>query len=295
MSTTVSDLHTRLAYRLGEDSTPSDTNEKNRRMSFFNEGQRKAIGEFYWWFLQEQKSQTTVADQEIYTLASDYRDMIELRINGKVVMPIPQPDAMGTYNYPPLYYQYRSVLNKYYVFGDNELHILPIPSEAPSAVSISSITTSGTTATVTTATAHGYNAYNWTTIAGSDQDEYNGEKEILTVPSTTTFTFTVASGTTTPATGTMTSTERNIVYRYWKLATDLTADTSTITIPDRYSDLLVAYAMGRKLSTVEDMPGQGNAGFEEFNSILDDMTAEHNRKALYNKSVMPPSTATIVE
>ena len=37
MATTLGDLRTRLAYRLAEDSAPSDTNEVARRDSFFNE------------------------------------------------------------------------------------------------------------------------------------------------------------------------------------------------------------------------------------------------------------------
>ena len=296
MATTLADLQTRLAYRLAEDSSPAITEKEYiRRTSFLNEGQRKALGEHYWWFLQEQKSTTSVASQEIYSLASDYRDMIELRLDGKVVVSFPQHDAFGSYNYPPLYYQYRSVLNKYYIFGDTELHILPIPSSAPSAVSISSITRSSTTATVTTSTAHGYSNYDWVTIAGAGQTEYNGEQQILSVPSTTTFTFTVDGDATTPATGTMTTTERNIVYRYWKTTTDLSSGTDVIVIPDRYSDILVAYAMGRKMSTVEDMARTGAEGFEEFNLLLKDMTAEDNRKKLYNKSVLPLSTAKIVE
>lgn len=295
MSTALSDLQLRLAYRLGEDSAVSDTNEKARRTSFFNEGQRKALGEFYWWFLQTQKSTTSVANQEIYSLASDYRDLIEVRLDGKLVQYEPQYQAFSTYNYPPLYYQYRSVLTRCYVYSDNELHLLPIPSSAPTAVSVSSITTTDTTATVTTATAHGYSNHDWVTIAGASQTEYNGEKQITSVADTTTFTYTVASGTTTPATGTITATERNIVYRYWSLATDLSADADTIKIPDRYSDIIIAYALGRKQSTVEDMARTGTEGFEEYNQILKDMIAEHNRKCLYNKSVPPLSPSYIVE
>lgn len=289
MSVALSDLQTRLAYRLGEDSAPSDANETARRLSFFNEGQRKAVGEYYWWFLQDQKSATSVASQEIYTLASTFRDMVELRLDNKIVSPIPQSVAFGTYNYPPIYYQYQSVTDRYFVFGDTELHIIPIPSSAPSAVSVSSITQTSGVATVTTATAHGRSNHDWVTIAGADQAAYNGEQHITSVPSTTTFTFTVDSSTTTPATGTITSTERNIVYRFWKLVTDMSATTDTTVLPDRYADALVAYAFARKVGTVEGMAGSGSEALAEYNEIIKDMSAEQMRKEVFNKSVTPPN------
>lgn len=286
MSVALSDLQTRLAYRLGEDSAPSDSNEIARRKSFFNEAQRKSLGEYYWWFLQDQKSTTSVDAQEIYTLDSTFREMIELRVDGKVVTSVPQYSAFGTYNYPPLSYQYEVPTGRYYVFGDNELHILPIPSSAPSAVSVTSITQSSGVATVTSAT-HGYSNHGWVTIAGANQTAYNGEQHITSVPSTTTFTFTVDSSTTTPATGTITVTERNIVYRFWKLVADLDATTDTIALPDRYADALVAYAFGRKVGTIEGMEGTANSAFQEYNEIIKDMSAEHMRKQVFNKSVSP--------
>jgi hypothetical protein len=69
--------------------------------------------------------------------------------------------------------------------------------------SVTSITRSGTTATVTTATAHGLSTGNSTTIAGASQTDYN-ITAVVTVTSTTTFTYTVANSPVTPATGTIT-------------------------------------------------------------------------------------------
>ena len=287
MSVTLSDLQTRLAYRLGEDSAPSDSNEVNRRKSFFNEAQRKALGEYYWWFLEDQKSTTSVDAQEIYSLDSTFREMIELRVDGDVVTPIAKHDAFATFDYPPLSYQYESVTPNYYIFGDNELHLLPIPSSAPSAVAVTSITQTAGVATVTTTTAHGYFNHGWVTIAGATPTAYNGEQHITSVADTTHFTFSVASATTSPATGTITATERNIVYRFWKLVVDLSDTTDTISLPDRYADALIAYAFGRKVGTVEGMEGTANNAFAEFNEIIKDMSAEQNRKQIYNKSVKP--------
>src|SRR5688572_11201848 len=60
------------------------------------------------------------------------------------------------------------------------------------AVSISSITFSGTTATATTSSAHGYSSNDKVEISGVDQLPYNGLFSI-TVTSSTTFTYTMAS------------------------------------------------------------------------------------------------------
>jgi len=289
MSVSVSDLQTRLAYRLGEDSAPSDTNETARRLSFFNEAQRKAIGEYDWWFLTDIKSLPSVDEQEIYSLDSTFREMLELRLDKKIVLPIPQSEAFKTYNYPPIYYQYQAITDRYFIFGDAELHILPIPSSTPAAASVTSITVSDTTATVTSAAAHGFSNHDFVTIAGASVEEYNGAKQITSVPSTTTFTYTVASGTATPASGTLLVTDRNIVYRFWKLVADMT--TGNTVIPDRYADLLIAYAYARKVGTVEGMAGSSNEALAEYNEILKDMSSEENRKHFFNKSVTPTTMA----
>jgi SPP1 family predicted phage head-tail adaptor len=81
---------------------------------------------------------------------------------------------------------------------------LTIQTATPVAVSITSITRSGTTATVTTAAAHGYQDGDYVTIAGAGQAGYNLSEVPIDVTGTTTFTYTVDSGTVTPATGTMT-------------------------------------------------------------------------------------------
>lgn len=74
------------------------------------------------------------------------------------------------------------------------------------ALVVSTLTRSSTTATATTALAHGYLAGDYVTIAGSTISGWNARVKILTVPSTTTFTFTVSGSLTTPATGPITVT-----------------------------------------------------------------------------------------
>ncbi len=287
MATTLANLQERLAFRLGEDSAPSDTNELARRLSFINEGYMKALGEHYWWFCKSIGSDTTVVGQENYTLASDFRDIIEVRVDDKLSTFIPEYEAYGTYNYPPTAYQFDSLLQRFYIYGDQELHLLPRPSSTPSAVSVSSITQTGGTATVTTASAHGYSVNQYVTVAGANQSGYNGTFRVVSVPSTVTFTMAVDSGTTSPATGTITVTKRNIVYRYWARGTRLAENTDTVLIPDAYSDCIVAYAYMKKMGYVEGMRGQAGDAAEEYNQIVMDMTKEDNRKKFMYKGVIP--------
>jgi len=54
---------------------------------------------------------------------------------------------------------------------------------------ISTITRTGTTATVTTATAHGLEPYDWVLFSGQAPQVYQGEYQVVTVPTTSTFTI----------------------------------------------------------------------------------------------------------
>ncbi|NBZ96948.1 MAG: hypothetical protein EBR40_11085, partial [Proteobacteria bacterium] len=66
---------------------------------------------------------------------------------------------------------------------------------------LSSITQATATATATTPTPHGYTVGQVVRIFGSDQAGYNADFLIASVPTPTTFTFAVPSGTVTPSTG----------------------------------------------------------------------------------------------
>jgi len=287
MATLVSDLQTRLAYRLRENSTPGDTNEVARRLSFLNEGNRKILGEHYWWFLETISSDTTVSGQEIYSLDTYFRDMIELRVDGKVYANIDKKQAFGSYRYPPSDYYYGTNSPRFYTYADTELHLIPIVSSTPSALTISSITRSGTTATITTSTDHGYSVNTYVTIAGADQTDYNGAFRVQSIPSSTSFTITVAGSPTTPATGTMTATERNIVKRYWSKVVPLTSNIQAIQIPDDYSDVIIAYAEMR-LQKIMGRRGSAGDATEEFNQLRRDLISEDNRRKMFNKSQQPP-------
>lgn len=286
MATTEAQLQTQLAYRLGENSSPNDSNEKARRRAYFNDALRATYRDWYYWFDQTIGSDTTVANQEQYTLPSDFRDMIELRINGKLVIPQSQPDSFGSYNYPPTYYVYSNIASRYFIYGKDELHILPKPSTVPSSLTVSGITRSSSTATVTTSSEHGYQPLDFVTIAGADQSDYNGSFQIQSVPTTTTFTITVENEPTTPATGTMTVTQRNMVYRYYQKLTLFSGDESTTRIPEEFSYGLVSFAYARKMQQ-KGRRGSAADGFDEFKEFLTDVRSEQNRRNFMNKSDMP--------
>jgi len=92
------------------------------------------------------------------------------------------------------------------------------------AVNVSTITLSGTTATVTTAAAHNLTDGDPVLVAGAVQSAYNGIK-VISYTSTTVYTFETTAGTTTPATGTITSTPYTETYfKYTKYINALSKD-----------------------------------------------------------------------
>jgi len=281
VSVTENQLQLQLAYRLGENAVPSDSNEVARRRSYFNDALRAVYKEQYFWFTEDQASDTTVAGQEVYTLSSTVRDLFEVRINRKLVTPESITNALGSYNYPPLYYQYSSLASRWFITGDKTLHILPIPTTAPSAVVVTSIAVSGTTATVTCSTDHGYSALDFVTIAGTSN--FNGTQQIVSVPSTTTFTFTSSQAT---ETGTFSATLQNLTYRFFTEFSPLTTTTSTTQLPDAYTYGLVNFAYARKMQQ-KGRRGSAADGFDEFNEFIKDLNIEQNRRKFANRSVGP--------
>jgi type IV pilus assembly protein PilY1 len=79
-------------------------------------------------------------------------------------------------------------------------------TKATTPITVSSITRSGSTATVTTATAHGLAAGGTFTIAGANDAPYNGTFVAATAATSTTLTYPVTIGPTSPATGTIVAT-----------------------------------------------------------------------------------------
>lgn len=85
---------------------------------------------------------------------------------------------------------------------------LTLQTPTAEAIRISSLTRSGSTATATTVKAHGYATKDYVTIAGAVPAGFNGKVQV-TVTGTTTFTYAVSSGLSTPATGQITATYAN--------------------------------------------------------------------------------------
>ena len=71
--------------------------------------------------------------------------------------------------------------------------------------SITGITQTAGVATATYGAVHGKSIGDLITIIGANEAGYNGEHEVLTAPTTTTLTYSVDSGTASPATGTITA------------------------------------------------------------------------------------------
>lgn len=88
------------------------------------------------------------------------------------------------------------------VAGDVILNNMQFSSQSGATTyAVTSITRSGSTATLTASAAHGLSSGETVVVSGATQTEYNGTF-VITVTSTTVFTYTVAGTPATPATGT---------------------------------------------------------------------------------------------
>ncbi len=283
----VSDVLQSVAYRMGYASVPANSTERSRWISFCSDAQRSVIRKNFYWFTQDTKSLTSVADQERYTLDSTFRAMIDVRINGTIVRPITQHEQAVSYN--AIYAGYRPQTTSghpsYFIYGQNELRLIPPSDSVPTSISVSGITRSGSTVTVTTASDHGYTVDDWVTIAGANETDYNGEQRVYSVPSTTTFTFITTATPTTPATGTMTVIKRDVVYNFYKLPTTLTALTDTILIPDLFFEAFVSYVKAR-VDLRDSERGSAGDGFDEFNELIQDLDIENNKRLLSNTNIL---------
>lgn len=118
---------------------------------------------------------------------------------------------------------------------------------------IASITRTGTVASATTSTPHDLTE-TWHTsveIEGADQAEYNGEATLLSANTRSTFTFTVDSGATTPATGTMYLLEPwRRGFNGWVAVTVVDGTTFTYTSDDSYTATATGTMLVRKLPRI---------------------------------------------
>ena len=154
-----------------------------------------------------------------------------------------------------------------------EVHFIPVEDDEidgffvpdiPKAdsVSVSSITRVGTVATVTTSDDHGLSAGQSAIIAGAVESDYNGTVVVQSVTSTTVFTYTVSGSPTTPATGTITSTQA-VVYPFCRIRETVLSSVSD-TVP---------YKLGKYISykaSADFLRGEG----QESKALARDQMAE---------------------
>ena len=282
MAKLISELQTDLAYRLGESASPTNVTELAKRRNWMKKALENLIssGRLYWWRLQ-QYYDVSVSNQPEYTIPTGCVSMEQLKIDDWEHEKVAFDQVYERYETPlqPVPILPRFQLDKVFYVRNGSYYPLPKPS-APTTYSVSGITRSSSTATATTALAHGFKVGDHVVVAGATQTDYNGEVEILTVPSTTTFTYSVSNSPATPATGTITVYRKNMeIWGYDDFATELAsfAENSSILIPDNYSDLMVSYAEGRFWS-VAHKRGKASDAFSEYADWKDSMDKEQTRR-----------------
>ena len=125
MSTTLTQILTKISYRIGEDSAPSGT-EKTRRIQFINEAGKSIVRKHYWWWTEGSTSFNSVADQTSYGTAdgfpSDLRgtSILELRYSGTLYNPTTQTTAFSLTNST-----YSGLSQEYFLFN-NSLYPVPV-------------------------------------------------------------------------------------------------------------------------------------------------------------------------
>lgn len=277
MSKTIADCHLSLAYRLGASAAPTSTTELAKRLNWFKKAIENACdSERPMWFMKTKGSDITIANVHTYAFPSDWRQTIQIKVDGYKYDKIPEDEVHERYELPnspvPILSSFQA--RAYYEYGTDYV-LIPTPSTAPSTSSVTSITSSSTSCTVTQ-TDHGYVSGDYITIAGANETAYNGKFRI-TVVDEDTYTYTASSApSATPATGTITAKKDNIEIWYFKKPTLPTATTSSIVIPDEYEDLIVSYAEGRYWSSAHKRAKSSDA-FTEYESWIDKITKENIR------------------
>ena len=282
MAKTILNLHTSLAFRLGESAAPTSTTELARRLQWFVDALNSIGTDMPWWFLRKKGAYITVTNKSRYTVPSDYRKIIHMRINdikfNEIELEDDYSQNKGFSNSVVSLAKFDTAILSgwnFYVLG-TEFVVSP-QQDAPSAIAITSITSSGTTATVTTTADHGWSDGDYVTISGAVETAYNGQFQITVVTATT---FTYECSTTpsaTPATGTITATKNNLEIWYYYKPTEPTGSTSSIIVPDEFADALVSYAEGRYWSMAHKR-GKAADGFTEHEQWINKLRAENARQ-----------------
>lgn len=283
MSTTIGDVLLSVAYRRGEDSLPNDANESQRRLLYCAEAYRKVCQSNLYWFVEKQTAVSSITGYNKYPVPSDFRDMIEIRVNNIVRQPIANFQAHNEYSYPSRSISYINYyLNKNYYLEGNDITFLPAINETPSTLSLN-ITSVGNLATVVSGTEHGMQNDDYITISGANESQLNGQFKVI-VTNSTSFYITLSTTFTGSGSGSIIGQVNNIKYRYFAHPTTITSNTNTVLIPDSYTDILVAYVCGR-LSQLDGEKGDAADYFAEFEEIKLELNKENLRRGFYGTKV----------
>lgn len=135
MAKTLLQLQTSLAYRLDEDSVPSNLAEVAKRKDFLNQAYRDVIRRRVWWFTEASTTFNSVAAKASYDTAdgvpTDLRTVIELRFQGVPYTQITQEEAIQSPNIP-----YSGYSTSYFVFAGKLYFVPPISSSVTNGIAL---------------------------------------------------------------------------------------------------------------------------------------------------------------
>jgi hypothetical protein len=284
MAYTINDALESLSFRLGESSVPSNSTERNRRISWAKQALEYVFsGSYNYWFMQDIHVDKTVANQDKYNVPPYCQKIIQVKVNDIKYDEADFKEVYDKYEAPqsPVPILASSLKTAFYQYGDS-IYLIPPPSTSPNEQTVSSITSLGTTCTVTLPN-HGYKTGDYITISGANESAYNGTFRIVKVNDNT-FTYTaLTTPTSSPATGTIKAQKNNIKIWYYKYPdlSNLTL-TSSIIIPDNYIDIIVSYCEGRYWSMAHKRAKASDA-FTEFDTLVEKLKSDDfKRKFLAN-------------
>lgn len=131
-----------------------------------------------------------------------YGESLQVQTTSTTLMTLPT----GTYNET---YVNRNLITHISSSSANDTGVIKIEGHTVGDdLSVSSLTQAAGVATCTTSVAHNLSNDEWVNVEGANETEYNGIVQV-TVTGASTFTYTVDSGATSPATGTIITNSQN--------------------------------------------------------------------------------------
>jgi type IV pilus assembly protein PilY1 len=165
-----------------------------------------------------------------------------------------------------------------------------------SSFTITSLTRSGTTVTATTGSTHPYIVGNSVTISGANGSRYNGTYTVTSVPTSTSFTYTIIDSPTAATTGGTadlgTTHTNGITFTSANITRDATHsdNTSIVTISVSSGNLNSAYAVGAKVNVSGVTPSGYNVTLASITGIGTSCPGGSNKKSFcYSITTTPAS------